>query len=140
MKLLTSFIITCISTAIMSALTMLLLYFTSNYLDHWSILFGQLFILLSIPVIFLVLYLPIFNYNKISFSKKDPIELYKKYLWISLLPIVTLSIFLIETIMQSYELKIVLLNALLTTLFEFYLFVKTATNKNYFPDSNQVNQ
>ena len=126
MKLISSFFITCLGNFLMSLFSMLLLYIV--YFDfpcNEIILIGIALNLFVIPAMYIAVYLPLYLFNRKEFLENEIAIVYRRYLFIVLIPITVVSALICEKIIHGTETKIILLNILISILFSFYLFTKT---------------
>jgi tellurite resistance protein TehA-like permease len=129
MKLLYSFFLTGILAGLTSVSTLFLLSLLHiddpRLYDSWYILVGVLFTALLIPVMFFLVYLPIYLFNKKDFIEKDTVAVYERYLFMPLIPIFIAGIFCQESIIKEADKRIVFISLLFSILSGFYVFTKT---------------
>jgi hypothetical protein len=129
MRLISSLFITCIGNFpinLVSMLVLYLLYFDLKMGD--AILIGTGLNLLLIGIICLVVYFPLYLFNRNFFLENETFVVYQRYLFITLLPLLLFAAFASEIIIRDTKIKIILTNLLISVLFSFYLFTKTIKN------------
>ena len=130
MKIISSFIITCTVTFLINLISASLLYILyidilSNNDDNlFNILIDGIVSLFAVAFIYVLIYIPVYLFNKKEFMEEGVLFIYKRYLFIVLIPFIIIFLFTAEFFLTNTAARISFIPLFISAISGFYIFIK----------------